>query len=239
MTDKEKILAILNRLEAENNCGTSDFIEAKRIAYKQVRDAIDSMHEEPKFKIGDVIKPIDNSLGAPRIIEKVCESWYITNLGVLDFEHESNWELLDKPMSEDLEEAAQKFAMEYTSSEYGENTRYNYKNGFKAGANWRREQMMKDIVASIPPATEKPTKRRCKNDLTQFEIRSANEKNIRTEYDWCLANLPLKEEQGLEYHVTEIFIITRSQRIIDKVNRHFGSSFGFKNWQESRIFYID
>lgn len=75
--------------------------------------------------------------------------------------------------------------------------------------------------------------------MVQFEVRSVYSKNLKSEYDWCVANLPLKEEHGLVYQVTEFYIITRSQSIIDKVNQHFGSSFSFKNWQESRIFYID
>lgn len=107
-------------------------------------------------------------------------------------------------------------------------------------AEWQRKQMVKEIIASVPPVTPKLTpKRRCKNDVVQFEVRSMYGKTLRSEYDWCVANLPLKEECGLVYQVTEFYIITRSQRIIDKVNRHFGSSFSFKDWQESRIFYID
>ena len=44
---KEQILAEIERLEGENNCGTSDFIEAKRIAYKQVKKALDTLPEHP------------------------------------------------------------------------------------------------------------------------------------------------------------------------------------------------
>lgn len=107
-------------------------------------------------------------------------------------------------------------------------------------ADWQRKQMVKEIVASVPPATPKLTpKRRFKNDMVQFEVRSMYGKDLKSEYDWCVANLPLKEERGLVYQVTEFYIITRSQRIIDKANQYFGSSFSFKNWQKSRIFYID
>ena len=41
--DKEKVVAEINKLEAANNCGTSDFIEAKRIAFSQVKQALDSI----------------------------------------------------------------------------------------------------------------------------------------------------------------------------------------------------
>lgn len=107
-------------------------------------------------------------------------------------------------------------------------------------AEWQREQMVKEIIASVPKTTPKPApKHRCKNDVVQFEVMSVLGKNLKSEYDWCVANLPLKEEHGLVFQVTEFYIITRSQRVIDKVNRHFGSSFSFKNWHESRVFYID
>ena len=45
-----------------------------------------------KFKSGDYIKPIDSCLGSPRTICEVCDGWYVTNQGTLDFEFESNWE---------------------------------------------------------------------------------------------------------------------------------------------------
>jgi len=43
---KSQVLVLLNNLEAQNNCGTDEFIEAKRIAYSQIRDAVNSMQEE-------------------------------------------------------------------------------------------------------------------------------------------------------------------------------------------------
>lgn len=69
---------------------------------KEVLDYIDKVQEEPKpkFKIGDCIKPIESSLGSPRTICEVCDSWYVTNQGTLDFEFEDNWELVEEPVSE-------------------------------------------------------------------------------------------------------------------------------------------
>ena len=61
---------------------------------------IDSMQEEPKFKTGDRIKPIDSCLGSPRTIVDICDSWYVTDQGTLDFEYEDNWELVEEPVSE-------------------------------------------------------------------------------------------------------------------------------------------
>lgn len=45
--DAEQIRAEIERLEGENNCGTSDFIEAKRIAYNQVKKVLDTLPEQP------------------------------------------------------------------------------------------------------------------------------------------------------------------------------------------------
>ena len=61
-------------------------------------DADDLPKEEPmpKFKAGDHIRPIDSSLGSPRTIVKVCDGWYVTNQGTLDFEFEDNWELAEE-----------------------------------------------------------------------------------------------------------------------------------------------
>lgn len=106
-------------------------------------------------------------------------------------------------------------------------------------AEWKRKQVIKEIDASKPPTTQRLTpKRRYKNDVVRFEINSLFGKSLESEFNWCVAKLPLKEGRGLWYWVTEIYIITRSQRVIDKVNRHFGSSFSVKNSLESRSFYI-
>ena len=46
-----------------------------------------------KFNKGDNIKPIDKCLGESRTICDVCDGYYITNKGILDFEFEDNWEV--------------------------------------------------------------------------------------------------------------------------------------------------
>jgi len=62
--------------------------------------AVKALQEEPmpKFKAGDHIRPIDSSLGAPRTILEVCDGWYVTNQGTLDFEYEDNWEAVEEPV---------------------------------------------------------------------------------------------------------------------------------------------
>lgn len=53
MSEKEKILAELKRLEKKNNCGTAEFIEAKRIAYEEVRKAVNSLHGKTRAELFD------------------------------------------------------------------------------------------------------------------------------------------------------------------------------------------
>lgn len=54
---KDAALAMIEELESQNNCGTDDFIESKRIAYKQVKEGIlemkeiDSMQECPTTSV--------------------------------------------------------------------------------------------------------------------------------------------------------------------------------------------
>ena len=81
-----------------------------------------------------------------------------------------------------------------------------------------------DVVTTYEP---KPRKRRA-NHRTQFELKTISRKDlIKEAYEWCKHNLPLKDERGIIYQVDELFIITSSQSVIDKVNNHFGSNFGF------------
>ena len=81
-----------------------------------------------------------------------------------------------------------------------------------------------DVVTTYEP---KPRKR-IANHRTQFELKTISRKDlIKEAYEWCKHNLPLKDERGIIYQVDELFIITSSQSVIDKVNNHFGSNFGF------------
>jgi|GEM_PF-4047775 len=63
----------------------------------------------------------------------------------------------DEPVSDDLEYASEKYACRFTSSKYGHDK---IKATFKAGANWQKEQMMKDAIGrevaegSMCPAIE-------------------------------------------------------------------------------------
>lgn len=78
-----------------------------------------------------------------------------------------------------------------------------------------------------------------KNPKTHFELKTLSKRTLNNEYQWCLDNLPLKEDRGIIYQVDEIYIITSSQKILDKVNKHFGSEFKFDNNSSSRYYFIN
>ncbi len=66
-----------------------------------------------------------------------------------------------------------------------------------------------------------------KNPRTQFEFHSWSRKNMSDVYDWLLTNTKLKADTGVIYQVDEVYFITSCQKVLDKVNEHFGSSFSF------------
>ena len=81
-----------------------------------------------------------------------------------------------------------------------------------------------------------------KNPKCQFVIKSlTNIKALNEAHTWCLENLPLKNEKGISLWPTELFIVTSSQMILNKLNKHFGSKFTFdgNSFWDNRIFYID
>ena len=85
--------------------------------------------------------------------------------------------------------------------------------------------------------TQKPKRRR--EPAVQFELKAyEQEKLISEAYDWCKENLPLKPERGLIFWPDEIHIITASQRILDKVNARFGTTFNMEHAWETRVQYL-
>lgn len=76
-----------------------------------------------------------------------------------------------------------------------------------------------------------------KNPKCQFEIISDDVNFINDAYKWCVNNLNLKEEKRLIYNPESVYIITGNQKIIDKVNKYFGSSFSFENFWDTFRFY--
>ena len=95
----------------------------------------------------------------------------------------------------------------------------------------------------VEPKTENTAKqqkpKRRREPAVQFELKAyEQEKLIREAYDWCKENLPLKPERGLTFWPDEIHIITASQRILDKVNARFGTTFNMEHAWETRVQYL-
>lgn len=77
-----------------------------------------------------------------------------------------------------------------------------------------------------------------KKTRTQFEIKTISNTDLKPLYNWCIDNLPLKADRGIIYCVNEIFIITSSQKVIDKVNEHIGSNFSFGIPYCNNVYYL-
>ena len=128
------------REEVENKLEVMQYQVHRKDAYKELKcvlDYIDSLQEEPKFKTGDRIKPVDSSLGSPRTILEVCDGWYVTDQGTLDFEYEDNWKAVGEPVSEDLEEASKNYALNNTP---WDDCKDEIQESFKAGSKWQKQQ---------------------------------------------------------------------------------------------------
>ncbi len=109
---------------------------------------------------------------------------------------------------------------------------------YETGRKAARDEMLREadeIAAKYSAPPREPKRRRPGNDRTQFEIISSHKQVLIEEYEWCRKNLHLKDNYGLVYQVTEFYITTSSQRIIDKVNKHFGTKLDFKG---QRYYYI-
>lgn len=113
---------------------------------------------------------------------------------------------------------------------------------FKEGISWFLSRCSIDYV-SYKPSHHVPNTRKSvrKNPTVQFELKQTFESDsgMRDAYDWIVNNTPLTAERGVIYQVDEIYIITSSQRIIDKINSHFGSTFNFESGEKfCNTFYL-
>ena len=141
MDKVQKIREEVERLKSliGNNSFLSDYEKGFNDGREDICDNlisfIDSLQEEPKFKTGDRIKPVDSCLGSPRTIVDICNSWYVTDQGTLDFEFEDNWELVEEPVSEELEEASKNYALNNTP---WDDCKDEIQESFKAGAKWQK-----------------------------------------------------------------------------------------------------
>lgn len=127
--DADKIYAEIERLESENNCGTSDFIEAKRIAYNQVKRVLDSLPEQPASESSEKI-------GQLNVLPKSAR--------------------YSEGLEEATEEQAKKYAEEQKPKDAdGEiwrvgdvmvENQMSYEDDFIAGAEWQKARMLEVAV---------------------------------------------------------------------------------------------
>lgn len=90
------------------------------------------------------------------------------------------------------------------------------------------QPILDEPKAKVVTTFESKQRKRGANPKTQFELKTISRKAlIKEAYEWCKQNLSLKDERGIIFQVDELYIITSSQSVIDKVNNHFGSNFGF------------
>lgn len=92
-----KTRAEIERLESENNCGTSDFIEAKRIAYNRVKRILDSLPEQPASESSEKIGQLNvlpKSARHSEGLEEAAENIYKTPFGTRaeDFKAGAEWQ---------------------------------------------------------------------------------------------------------------------------------------------------
>lgn len=99
------------------------------------------------------------------------------------------------------------------------------------------QPILDEPEADVVTTFETKSRKRRANPRTQFELKTIFRKDlIKEAYEWCKQNLPLKDERGIIYQVDEMFIITSSQSVIDKVNNRFGSNFEFGPKGETTFF---
>ena len=170
MTDKEILIAFRSEVERlKDSCASPivicdtllffiDSMQEEHINYDKLNTMLDDAlaketteswnewlgeESKPKFKAGDHIRPIDSSLGASRTILEICDGWYVTNQGILDFEYEDNWKLVREPVSEELEKEIE----QYEESFRHKSTQMGYKETACHFANWQKQYMMKDAFS--------------------------------------------------------------------------------------------
>lgn len=147
MTDKEKIRKEVERLMVEltqekKKGYSSDVDDACILELQNVLTYIDSLQEEKK-PIRKYVSPEDSTLG--KLLKEMKDFSPQEDLGLSNEEYNDFVNELifgkEESVSNDLEKAAGNYA--FTMS--GEDEVLKYK-AFKAGAQWQKEQMMKDAV---------------------------------------------------------------------------------------------
>ena len=150
MTDKEKIRdEIIKRLAScpEHH---NAYDEEQENAYREILYFIDSMPVEPKFKVGDIVRSNNGTILKIIGIGQYC--YHCDNDYSFGFNIQDEFELVEEPVSEDLEDELDRYLPSVFSKDMdGDNPRFT--TWFKAlrktalhFADWQMQQMMKDAV---------------------------------------------------------------------------------------------
>jgi hypothetical protein len=147
----EQLRAEIERLKKENN-GSPLSVCNDLLSF------IDSMPDEPKFKVGDTLKKKGKDYTF--IVDRIQGGFYHCDHGhgaFFPIEEQDKWELLEEPVSEDLEEATKEW------SENEDNVRgcdyislVRVEEAFKAGANWQKDKLIKDAIEGYVDQVEYP-----------------------------------------------------------------------------------
>ena len=151
MTDKvqkirKEVQRLMNELIQEKERGYgSDVDDACILELQNVLTFINSLQEEPKFKIGDIIRFKGNeTLEGEEKTHKIVgydNELYIFDDGTTDlFCEQELYELVKEPASEELEKASRNYA---DNEEYGDDVYFAIKAAFKEGAKWQKEHLWK------------------------------------------------------------------------------------------------
>lgn len=123
----EQLRAEIERLKKENN-GSPLSVCNDLLSF------IDSIPVEPKFKVGDVVRSKNDTILTIIGLGQYC--YHCDNDYSFGFNIQDEFELVEKPISEDLKKASE----EYTDS-LGDNYPALQK-AFKAGGQWQKQQII-------------------------------------------------------------------------------------------------
>lgn len=140
MTDKDKIEVILKELwkpDCEDNS------EAYNMALQDVQTAIDSMPDEPKFKVGNVVRSSNGTI--LKIIGMGQYCYHCDNNYSFGFNIQDEFELIKEPVIEDLKEASRKYEENRNDLDARSDNEV-VRRAFVAGAKWQKHQMMEDAI---------------------------------------------------------------------------------------------
>lgn len=116
-------------------------------ALYKIEEFIDSMPVEPKFKVGDVVHSTNGAILTIIGIGQYC--YHCDNDYSFGFNVQDEFELVEEPVSDDLEKVAYTYSLKCypLKTSYGETSpNPEVKDAVIYGANWQKQQMMKDVM---------------------------------------------------------------------------------------------